>query len=141
MCIIHNRHIQSLAGHELLKVTRDNYNHEIYGDYSVTAKTKEEFKKLLLQTVYENLKQTFLETATHIIYQFLENKYSLKRGEIPENLETFMEGLNEFFHSGAYMIEQSNLKELRTILRLKYKSGEGYRFIDYMDDLENVYLP
>jgi hypothetical protein len=63
----------------------------------------------------------------------------LKREEIPENLETFMEGLNEFFRSGAHMIEQSILKELRTNLRLKYKSREGYRFIDYIDDLENVY--
>ena len=61
-----------------------------HGDYSVSADTKEEFKKLLLQTIEENLKQIFRETATHIIYQFLENKYSLKREEIPEKLQTFM---------------------------------------------------
>jgi len=110
-----------------------------HGDYSVSADTKEEFKKLLLQTIEENLKQIFRETATHIIYQFLENNYSLKREEIPEKLETFMEGLQEFFRSGAHMIEQTILKEMHLNLGLKYKSREGYRFVDYIDDLENVY--
>jgi len=105
----------------------------------VSADTKEEFKKLLSQTIDENLKQIFRETATHIIYQFLENNYSLKREEIPEKLETFMEGLQEFFRSGAHMIEQSILKDLHVKLGLKYKSREDYRFIDYIDDLENVY--
>ena len=37
------------------------------------------------------------------------------------------------------MIEQSVLKELHVNLGLKYKSREGYRFVDYIDDLENVY--
>ena len=37
------------------------------------------------------------------------------------------------------MIEQSILKELHTNLGLKYKSREDYRFIDYVDDLENLY--
>jgi hypothetical protein len=105
----------------------------------VSADTKEEFKKLLLQTIDENLKQIFRETATHIIYQFLESKYSLKREEIPEKLETFMEGLQEFFRSGVHMIEQSILKELYMILGLKYESREDYRFIDYIDDLQNAY--
>jgi len=105
----------------------------------VSVNTKEEFKKLLLQTIDENLKQIFQETATHIIYQFLESNYSLKREEIPEKLETFMEGLQEFFRSGAHMIEQTILKELYSNFGLRYKSREGYRFVDYIDDLENVY--
>ena len=105
----------------------------------MSANTKEEFKKLLLRTIDENLKQIFRETATHIIYQFLENNYSLKREEIPEKLETFMEGLQEFFRSGAHMIEQSILKELHVKLGLKYIVREGYRFMEYIDDLENVY--
>jgi len=56
----------------------------------VNVKTREEFKKLLLQTIDKNLKQIFQETATHIIYQFLENNYSLKREEIPEKRETLV---------------------------------------------------
>ena len=105
----------------------------------MSADTKEEFKKLLLQIIDENLKQIFRETATHIIYKFLEKNYSLKREEIPEKLETFMEGLQDFFRSGAHMIEQSILEELHMKLGLKYKSRKDYRFMDYIDDLENVY--
>jgi len=37
------------------------------------------------------------------------------------------------------MIEQSILKDLHAKLGLKYKSREGYRFIDCIDDLEKVY--
>ena len=110
-----------------------------YGDHSVSADTKEEFKKLISQTIDENLKQIFRETATNIIYQFLEKNYSLKREEIPEKLEIFMEGMQEFFRSGSRMIEQSILEELHVNLGLKYKIREGYRFTDYIDDLENVY--
>lgn len=105
----------------------------------MSVDTKEEFKKLLLQTIDENLKQIFQETATHIVYQFLENSYSLKREEIPEKLETFMEGLHQFFHSGSLMIEQMILKEIHMKLGLKYKIRKDYRFVDYIDDLENVY--
>jgi len=105
----------------------------------VSVDTKEEFKRFLLQTIDENMKQIFRETATSIIYQFLESNYSLKREEIPEKLETFTEGLHDFFRSGAQMIERSILKELHANLGLKYKSREGYRFVDYIDDLENVY--
>jgi hypothetical protein len=105
----------------------------------VSADTKEEFKKFLLQTIDKNLKQIFREPATHIIYQFLEKKYSLKREEIPEKLETFMEGLQDFFRSGSRMIEQSILEELHVKLGLKYKGRKDYRFIDYIDDLGNIY--
>jgi hypothetical protein len=37
------------------------------------------------------------------------------------------------------MIEQSILKELYMNLGLKYESKEDYRFIDYIDDLQNAY--
>jgi len=73
-------------------------------------------------------------SSPHIIYQLLESKYSLKRKEIPEKLETFTEGLQEFFRSGAHMIEKSILKESHTNLGLKYKSREDYRFMNYIDD-------
>lgn len=105
----------------------------------MSTDTKEEFKKLILQTIDENLRQIFRETATQIVYQFLENSYSLKREEIPEKLETFMEGLQAFFRSGARMIEQSILEELHVKLGLKYKSRKDYGFMDCIDDLENVY--
>jgi len=105
----------------------------------VSADAKGEFKKLLLRTIDENLKQIFQESATHIIYQFLENNYSLKREEIPEKLETFMKGLDEFFRSGAHVIEQSILREMHAKLGLEYRSREDYRFVDYIGDLENIY--
>jgi len=129
---------QIRRSHKLLNAMKAKYKMQ-HGDYSVSVDAKEEFKKILLQTIDENLKQIFQETATHIIYQFLENNYSLKREEIPEKLETFMEGLQEFFRSGAHVIEQSILKELYSNLGLEYKSREGCRFLDYIDDLENVY--
>jgi len=37
------------------------------------------------------------------------------------------------------VIEQSILAELHVKLGLKYKSREGYSFMDYIDDLRNIY--
>ncbi|MGQ9460370.1 MAG: hypothetical protein ACUVRA_03960 [Candidatus Bathyarchaeaceae archaeon] len=105
----------------------------------MSTNAKREFKKLLLRTIDENLKQIFQDTATPIIYQFLESNYSLKQEEIPEKLETFMEGLHEFFGSGAHMIEESILRGIHAKLGLEYRSKEDYRFVDCIDDLENIY--
>ena len=103
------------------------------------SEKKKNLNKLIVNTVDEELKKIFGETATLVIYGYLENNFSLKREKIPEKLETFMEGLHDFFRSGAHMIEQSILEELHVRLGLEYKSREGYKFMDYLDDLENVY--
>jgi hypothetical protein len=58
------------------------------------------------------LTQVFGEQATHMIYRYLENNYSLKRNEVSAKIDVFAEGLEEFLRSGAYVIERKILDDI-----------------------------
>lgn len=99
-------------------------------------KGKDKFNKLLLKVIDEELKQIFGEAATLIIYNHLEKNYSLKRGEIPEKLEVFIMGLEEFLSSGAQVVEKIILKRVYSNFGLQCQIKEGYSFIDYVTELK-----
>ena len=58
------------------------------------------------------LRQIFGEQATSLIYEYLENNYSLKRNEVAEKIDLFAKGLEEFLKSGAYTVEKEILENL-----------------------------
>ena len=58
------------------------------------------------------LKQVFGEEATHLIYRYLEDNYSVKRNEITEKIDIFSKGLEDFLTSGARVIELKILEDL-----------------------------
>jgi hypothetical protein len=64
------------------------------------------------QIVDRVLKQVFGEEAAHLIYGYIENRYSLKQDEIAEKIDLFAKGLEEFLSSGAYVIEQKILEDI-----------------------------
>jgi wobble nucleotide-excising tRNase len=73
---------------------------------------KENFDKLLLKIIDENLKHIFGEAATSLIYNHLERNHSLKREEIPEKLEDFIRALEEFLGSGAQVVQKITMQKL-----------------------------
>jgi len=101
---------------------------------------RKNFNKLVLETVDEELKRIFGETATLVIYGYLENNLSLKREEIAEKIELFSQGLDKFFGSGAYMLEKTILTNLYSSFRFNYKEKKGYSFVDYVAELKNKLL-
>jgi hypothetical protein len=68
------------------------------------------------------LTQIFGKEATNLIYKHLEHRYSVKRGEVSENLELFAEGLEDFLKSGAYVIEKRILEDVWSTYGLVHKS-------------------
>jgi len=58
------------------------------------------------------LKGVFGEEATLLIYRYLEGNHSLKREEIPEKIDVFAKGLEEFLSSGAHVVEQKILDDI-----------------------------
>ncbi len=58
------------------------------------------------------LKKIFGREATLLIYEYLENRYSLRQNEIVEKINVFAEGLEEFLKSGAYIIEKKILEDV-----------------------------
>ena len=98
---------------------------------------RKDFNKLVLETVDEKLKRIFGEAATLIIYGYLENNLSLRREEIAEKIGLFSQGIDKFFGSGAYMLEQTILTSLYSSFGLKYKTKKGYSFVDYVTELKD----
>jgi len=101
------------------------------------SEKKKKLNKLIVNTVDEELKKIFGETATLVIYGYLENNLSLKRENIPEKIELFSQGLDKFFGSGAYMLEKMILTNLYSSFGFNYQEKKGYTFVDYVTELKN----
>jgi len=101
------------------------------------SEKKKRLNKLIVNTVDEELKKIFGETATLVIYGYLENNLSLKREKIPEKMELFSEGLDKFFGSGAYMLEKTILTNLYSNFGFTYEEKKGYSFVDHVTELKN----
>jgi len=93
------------------------------------------FTKSLAETIDTRLKHIFGETATSVIYNYLQTSYSLPQEKIPERLDTFADGLNEFLSSGAKVVEKVILEDLYCNYGQKFQVKEGYRFTDYIAEL------
>ena len=101
------------------------------------SEKKKKFNKVIVNTVDEELKKIFGETATLVIYGYLEDNFSLKREKIPEKIELFSQGLEKFFGSGAYMLEKSILTDLYSSFGFNFEENKGYTFVDYVTELKN----
>jgi len=89
----------------------------------------------LLSVVDETVKQVFKEAGAEVIYNFIENKYHLKREEIAERPEVFSAGLKRLLGSAAPVIEKAILENLYSKFQLEYVEKDGYEFSDYVKEL------
>ncbi|MGB9714351.1 MAG: hypothetical protein ACPLZC_05160 [Candidatus Bathyarchaeales archaeon] len=101
--------------------------------------TKEEkvFNQVLLEAVDEGL-LIIGESGRNAIYFHLQNSCSLKREDIPEKPEVFMDGLKKIFGLGAQAIEMSIVKCLYSKLGLEFRERKDYDFLKYLDDAKNA---
>jgi hypothetical protein len=102
--------------------------------------SEKKFNNVIVNTVDEELKRIFGETATLVIYGYLENNLSLKREKIAEKIELFSQGLDKFFGSGAYMLEKTIVTNLYSSFGFNYRERKGYTFVDYITELKNHLL-
>ncbi len=75
-------------------------------------KQESKYDDKVSKVVDKVLRQVFGDEAAHIIYQYLENRYTLRQDEIIEKIDIFAEGLEEFLKSGAFVIETKILEDL-----------------------------
>ena len=94
------------------------------------------FEKILLDVVDQGIRDVFGEAAVRFIYDYLERNSSLRRDDIPEKPEIFAEGLEEMLGSGAKVIEKLVLKNLYSHFGVNYQEREGYKFSDYIREIE-----
>jgi len=74
------------------------------------------------------------ESVRQAIYWHLENRFSIRRDEIPDRLKEFMEALKNMFGAGAEILLKVIIKRFYMKLNLTFKDIEGWSFIDYVEN-------
>jgi len=90
----------------------------------------------LFKIVDKVLKQIFGEPATLFIYKYLEEKHSLKREDIPNELEIFTEGVEKYLgESGVSVILETLFNESS---ELKLRKVEEKDFLEQLKELKRI---
>ena len=91
----------------------------------------------LFKIVDKALKQIFGETATLCIYNYLEKTHSLKREDVPNELELFTEGLEKYLSAfGASVVLQTLFNESS---RLELTKAEEKNFLEQLKELKSLF--
>jgi hypothetical protein len=89
-------------------------------------------EKILVEAVDEGLLVPG-EIVRAAIYERLERSYQVKRGEIPEKLETFQLALEELLDKSGKVMEKLIAKSLYRRLELSFTQHDGWTLIDYVN--------
>jgi len=97
---------------------------------------REKKPQRLFNIVDKVLRQIFGEPAVLFIYKYLEEKYSLKREDIPDELEIFTEGLDKYLgNSGASVVLQTLFNDTS---ELKLRKVEEKRFLEQLKEMKKI---
>jgi hypothetical protein len=75
-----------------------------------TLSRKEENR--VFEVIDRVLTQVFGNEATHLMYQYLERRYSWSQRDFSEKIDAFAKGMEEFLSSGAYAVESKILDNI-----------------------------
>ncbi|UCC33660.1 MAG: hypothetical protein JSW53_01250 [Candidatus Bathyarchaeota archaeon] len=90
----------------------------------------------LIKCIDGALREIFGELGAKAIYSYLRDRYSLRREDIPERLETFEKGLKDILSSGAWAAERMALKNLYSNFGLEYRNKTNHRLVDHVSNLK-----
>ena len=88
--------------------------------------------KVLIEAVDEGLLVPG-EIVRAAIYERLERSYQVKRGEIPEKLETFQLALEDLLGKTAKVMEKLIAKSLYRRLKLNFTQHDSWTLVDYVN--------
>lgn len=85
---------------------------------------------------------TLGESARKAIYYHLEDKFGITKKDIPQNLETFEDGLQKIFGPGASFLEVLIMRKLHERIGepLKWNESEKLAFIKYISAAKQGFL-
>ncbi len=92
------------------------------------------FDNILLRAVDDAL-TSLGDSAKQSIYFHLEDKFNIKKKNIPNRLEDFEAGLERIFGMGARFLEIMIMKNLYSEIEepLEWQEGREVVFIDYVE--------
>jgi hypothetical protein len=85
---------------------------------------------------------TLGESARKAIYYHLEVKFGVTKNDIPNNLESFEDGLQRIFGPGAGFLEVLIMRKLHERIGepLKWNESEKLAFIKYVSAVKQSFL-
>jgi hypothetical protein len=97
-----------------------------------------QFNKALLEVVDEAL-LVLGETVKQAIYWHLENKYNIKKEEIPNKIEEFNKALKNLFGEGGEILLRLITKRLYAKINLEFKEVSNWIFQDYIENAKKSF--
>jgi hypothetical protein len=96
------------------------------------------FEKAVAKAVDETL-SALGNSNKQTIYRHMENRYGIRKEEIPQKIVRFGYAIEETFGSVAKLIEVKIIKNLHSINKdFHYVANkEEFKFIDFMDGFKN----
>jgi hypothetical protein len=95
------------------------------------------FEQVLLDSIDDAL-LNLGESCKTIIYSYLASALSLKKYQIPENLEGFAEAVREIFRTGTTVIDGLIINALCEKLDVNCKKVNSEDFVSAVEEIKNM---
>jgi hypothetical protein len=95
---------------------------------------KNDFERLLSESLDDTLTDLFGEKSKQIIYTSLKSKYCIAREKMPERLSDFDLALTEMFGRSSRAIRRVIVKRLYSRMRIEFVERTNYGLLDYVAD-------
>jgi len=100
---------------------------------------RRDFEKLLLEAVDEQL-TSLGESSKQALYFHLEKGFNIKKQEIPQKTEAFVDAMEKIFGQGADYLEILIMKRLHSKIGLEVKlSTPSLTFAEYVEAAKRRY--
>lgn len=100
----------------------------------------DEFGKILL----EALDETFVQLSFSVrpaVYWHLENRYGIKRTDIPVKFEEFVRAMRSIFSEGADVILKLAMRKLYEMLELQFEERAEWSIMNYVEQARRNFRP
>ncbi len=103
--------------------------------------SKRIFERILLEAVDEGL-SSLGESSRQAIYFHLDEKYNIKKLEIPDNIEAFAGAVESIFGLGANFLEIAIMRQLHKKVEQKDKLqlSSDLTFVEYVSVAQRSFL-
>jgi hypothetical protein len=98
---------------------------------SEPAPTRVSIRRALLDAVEQGLLAPG-KIVRAAIYERIEEKYQLKREEIPDELDTFHKALQDLLGKGAHVVRRLIVKDLYSRLDMRFIEHDTWTLADYV---------
>jgi len=109
------------------------------GPHEANPLYRRDFEKLLLEAVDEQL-TSLGESSKQALYFHLEKGFNIKKQEIPQKTEAFVDAMEKIFGQGADYLEILIMKRLHSKIGLEVKlTTPSLTFAEYVQAAEKRY--